>query len=251
MNFYYCLFVFTILLLTASLFYAFMKKKNLADKTNTIHLVICTVLSMVSATLIPIFAKLMVKGLYFTIFGSLVLSFMICTVLSASVFFLIQLIVKKREVHENDNICEGDDLEAESLQEKTSELETAFVQEQKQKQEQKQEKEEAAYVSTDIGFEEATSTIVTEAGEINSETVADLLDQALASKKNHEYQSAISCYETAIAENPDTELLTWIIIDLCSLYKMTNHNDLIHNILDSECSKLLNMEIKKDISLNI
>jgi hypothetical protein len=73
----------------------------------------------------------------------------------------------------------------------------------------------------------------------------------MKSKMNHELLRAVTQYEAALLNNPGPELMAWIIIDLCSLYKMTNQRELVHKILYSEFGRMLNVSIKEDILRNI
>lgn len=101
------------------------------------------------------------------------------------------------------------------------------------------------------GSEEAAPTIITEVQEADAPTLSHLLDEASACKNNRELNKAIFLYESALLQNPDAELSQWIIIDICSLYKMTNQKELIYKTLESEYSNLLDNHIKEVILRNI
>lgn len=94
------------------------------------------------------------------------------------------------------------------------------------------------------------------AEEINSEetldlTLEELINSALDLKDKREYQMAISMYERALDMNPDKQMMTLIIIDLCSLYKLTNRKDLALNMLENVGKKLLDADIKESIMQNL
>ncbi|MGI6084559.1 MAG: hypothetical protein ACOYIF_03845 [Acetivibrionales bacterium] len=81
--------------------------------------------------------------------------------------------------------------------------------------------------------------------------ISELLDRALESKNRRNYEDAISAYESALVLNPDDELCYLIILDLCSLYKITEKNELIYRLLESARCKLLTIDKKEDILRNI
>ncbi|HBR02612.1 MAG TPA: hypothetical protein DD738_08375, partial [Ruminiclostridium sp.] len=99
--------------------------------------------------------------------------------------------------------------------------------------------------------EQAALAAEKELSEEKAPVLLNLLEEALACKNRHELQRATFLYEAALLQKPDAELLEWIVIDLCALYKMTNQQKLIHKTLESEYSNLLNLQIKEEILRNI
>ena len=81
--------------------------------------------------------------------------------------------------------------------------------------------------------------------------IAELLDIAYENKIKRNYQGAITAYESALVLNPDDELCYLVILDLCSLYKMTGNTESIYKLLDSAQCNLLDMDRKEDILRNI
>ncbi|MGI6123774.1 MAG: hypothetical protein ACOYIG_06195, partial [Acetivibrionales bacterium] len=81
--------------------------------------------------------------------------------------------------------------------------------------------------------------------------IMELLDRALDAKINRNFQDAISSYESALILNPDDELCYHIILDLCSLYKITGKSESIYKLLQSSQCKLLTQDKKEDILRNI
>jgi len=71
------------------------------------------------------------------------------------------------------------------------------------------------------------------------------------SKIKHNYQIAITAYERALTLDPDDELRYLLILDLCSLYKITGNLESIYKLLDSPQSNMLSEDKKEDILRNI
>jgi|GEM_PF-1439856 len=85
----------------------------------------------------------------------------------------------------------------------------------------------------------------------NQSVIIRLLDIAMDSKINHNYQIAITAYERALTLDPDDELRYLLILDLCSLYKITGNLESIYKLLDSPQSNMLSEDKKEDILRNI
>lgn len=236
MYFYYCLSAVAAIFLIALVLNIILLKKKLLTPTNKFYLIVCTVLAMIGAVLIPLLAKVMIKVLYFSIFDALIISFVIFVVLA---WLLLKFIMKKRKTAEdkNDNIdpIGNGEVQAEVQTEARPMTQTEAPQQEVQPETQP----------------EAPQPEVQPETRPDALTLADLLDKASECKINHELNQAISLYESALLCDPDPELMTWIVIDLSSLYKITNQRELIIKLLNSNYSKLLNEEIKKDILRNI
>ena len=70
-------------------------------------------------------------------------------------------------------------------------------------------------------------------------------------KTGHNYKNAITAFESALILGPDDELCFLIILDLCSLYKMTGNTESIYKLLDSAQCNLLSTDKKEEILRNI
>ena len=365
---YYCLIVLIIIPVTALCFYMVMKNKKLADKKNMLSLIICTVLAIVCAILAPLFAELMVKGLYFSVFVSVPLSFIVLTALAAYLFSLIRKNLLKKipalntagaETAQADAGKAGTvkteavqtdaeksvTAEADTTQTNGGELDNArsgAAQTDAEKTDivwadaVKAEPEKAEPVKTDAGKTEAikTDAVNTEAvqtevektnaavpgagqkndaanhdtaaaetgaeqtGHNTAETVeisdaeataqmeaapafdeekttseikdqiapeqgdnrafqdnalslSELVNAGIEYKSDHDFIRAISCYEAALSKKPDSALSALIIIDLCSLYKMTDQKKRAYKTLNSAGENLMNLEIKEEILRNL
>ena len=85
----------------------------------------------------------------------------------------------------------------------------------------------------------------------NREDILKILEKAMDDKDNKDYEAAIKAYEAALVLRPDKELCYLIILDLCSLYKMTGQTELVYKLLDSNPCELLDSDKKADIIRNI
>jgi len=85
----------------------------------------------------------------------------------------------------------------------------------------------------------------------NQSVITGLLNLAMDSKMNHHYQTAIAAYERALTLDSDDELSYLLILDLCSLYKITGNPGSIYKLLNSVQCNLLSEDKKEDIITNI
>lgn len=214
----YCLAALTVIMITALVTFYLIRRKNLATRENTINLAICTVLAMVCATLTPLLANLMVKELYFSIILSVICSFVVAIALSFAAFLL-----SRRLLDNNKAIISKVD---------GRQSEVSLVNE------------------IDV-----TGADQPEAEEISAFPeffhIPELIDRAMECKRNHQFPEAITLYEKAVDLRPDADLLNWIIIDLCSLYKRTDQKALADGILRTESCNLVNIKVKESILQNL
>lgn len=365
---YYCLIVLTIIPVTALCLYMYMKNRKLADKKNMLSLIICTVLAVVCAILAPLLAEFMVKGLYFSVFVSVPLSFIVLTVLAAYLFSLIRKNMLKKipvlntaetettqadagkaetvkteavqtdaeksitaeagtvrtnageldnalagaaqtgaeksdivwadavkaEPEKEDTVKTGavktdviktDDVKTEVVKtdaektdtavtgaeqnynaaaETTSEAEVAagIIDEAAAEAMKAPDIEAAARMEAAPAFDEEKTAseikdqIAPEEGDSrafqdNALSLSELVNAGIKYKSDHDFIRAISCYEAALSKKPDDALSALIVVDLCSLYKMTNQKELAYKTLNSAGENLLNLEIKEEILRNL
>lgn len=273
----YCLIANAAICLLSLILFYILKKKNQTNIKNTSTLVFCTVLAMICASLIPPVANYLVKGLSFSIQGSLMVSFLLLVALALAAFYLllpilIKLLEKKKEKTEekrSESIVEkiieesakptvnteteaiGDTVninEAATSTEDKYDINTEFIPTEKSEEENQQQIPE----STD--YAEYNKPIFMDIPAYNADKqsdISELLDIAYESKIKRNYQGAITAYESALILNPDDELCYLVILDLCSLYKMTGNTESIYKLLDSAQCNLLNTDRKEDILRNI
>jgi len=85
----------------------------------------------------------------------------------------------------------------------------------------------------------------------NKSFIIRLINTAMDSKINHNFQNAITAYERALALEPDDELRYLIVLDLCSLYKIVGNLESIYKLLGSVKCNMLSEDKKEDILRNI
>lgn len=234
----YCLTALAVILISALIAYFVIRKKKLDDKKNRINLVICTVLAIVCSTLTPLLANLMVKELYFSIFLSVFISFVLMVVLSYTAFILSQRFLKKDgEKEEVEPELSNPAVEAMPEFGSIAGLDAAAV------------VNEAAIISKVEGFENEDDDLVISGSEPLQ--LDELIELAMESKKMHNFSDAIFSFENALRLNPEVDLLTWIVIDLCSLYKRTGQKALAYKLLESAQCFMLDYKIKENILQNL
>jgi hypothetical protein len=103
----------------------------------------------------------------------------------------------------------------------------------------------------EASFEEAAAATELAHKTYDQPFVERLLAQALDSKANHENLDAILAYEAVLASGMiDGELFTWVVVDLCALYKHTQQIDHVHKIL-KDYEGLLDRETRDNILRNL
>jgi phosphate/sulfate permease len=236
---YYYSAALAVILITALVTFFIIRKKNLATRENIINLLLCTVLAMVCATLTPLLANLMVKELYFSIFLSVVIAFILAVTLSFAAFLLFRRLSadrvdKAKPITEPASTVQAEELSQFGI---ITGLDSAAV------------LNEAAITSkVESPQSEENDLLIIEPDPIE---ISELIDRAMECKQHHNLYGAISFYEKAVGLNPDADLLTWIVVDLCSLYKKTNQKERAHRILQTIQDYMLNIKIKEDILQNL
>ncbi len=243
----YLLITLAVILLSSLLAYFMMKKAKKAERKNIVYLASCTVLAMICAALTPPLANLLAQALYFSLILSILVSVALLFLLSAVLFIGLHRKMEQAsgeephadkktqiispELKENpeqsgvgdagENMCQEDELAADDAKE------------------------------LDIPFEEAAPALVQEETDLDESIVKRLLTQAQESKNSHHYLDAILAYEAVLSQSPrDGELFLWVMVDLCSLYKMTHQTPLIYKTLE-EYKNLLDMEVRENILRNL
>ncbi len=293
----YCLIANTAICLLSLILFFFMKKKNQTSKRNTTILVFCTALAMICATLTPLIANYLVKGLSFSIIISVIVSLVFVVTIALIIFYLI---LSKFFKQGEGNKEKADEIRADSIVERIIEdsakagypVYEAVVQsndsvntnstniineadysieneaQQYNKLSSVDSKQGEAVKATDFLSTEKledekqeipenmefNKSVFIDVPVYNSDKQSDifeLLDRAAESKMNRNYKDAIAAYESALIFNPDDELRFLIILDLCSLYKLTENSGSIYKLLDSTQCNMLNEGRKEDILRNI
>lgn len=238
----YLLIALAVILLSALVAFAVMRKNNRAEKPNRALLILCTVLAMICAALTPPLANLLARELYFSVSLSLASSFILLVFLSACVLLLLQksiLRTTSTETTDNGNTDESGLSEpslVESLLTATKAPEEAVL-------------NDNTGDDLRIAFEEAaTARVVDE--EHDEQALLRLIDQALEYQSGHQYLDAILTYEAALLHKPEKQLLEWMIVDLCSLYKRTEQQDKVYLAIE-ENKNMLDLEVRENILRNL
>ena len=311
----YCLIAIVTILVICLLVYYYMKKNNQANKKNTVNLVLCTVVTVLTAVLTPPLAKVFVRELSFPMLGAIITTVILFICLICALFYLLEpklyklygdestdtpdetgkddtaaiesssqqenlTIVAQQEEEETPQIEYQDDdseLQLES-QENEDALQIEYQENDSELQLESQEDEEAIdhivslqdlptipYTSEKTESLEETEEAIEASDESstqpietskeysidNREDILEILERAMDDKDSNDYQSAIKAYEAALVLKPEKEVCFLIILDLCSLYKMTNQKELVYNLLASNPCELLDSDKKADIIRNI
>lgn len=287
----YCLIANIAICLLSIIIFYIMKKKNQTNMKNSVTLVFCTVLAMICASLTPLIAGYLVKGLSFSVTNSVIVTLVFVVAIALMLFYFIlpkfiRLLEKNKEKSKeirSDSIMEKiieDSAQARTTVNevvvqnsdnvKTNEAAITIVAEDVKEIEPssadiEQEETEKAFGILPIDQPEENKQQISENKEYNEPVIIDtpiyytdkqsdiseLLDRAAESKTNHNYQDAITAYESALILNPHDELRFLIILDLCSLYKLTKNSESIYKLLDSAQCNLLNESKKQEILRNI
>jgi|BioPla2DNA2_1021312.scaffolds.fasta_scaffold10324_3 tetratricopeptide (TPR) repeat protein len=274
----YCLIANAAICILSLILFYFLKKKNQTNIKNTYTLVFCTVLAMICASILPLIADYLLIGLSFSIKKSLIVSFIILVAIALGAFYLllpsfIKLIEKieknkeKTEDTKSDSIVEAiieESAKSRPVMEENagqtisdSEINKEAIPEENEAGSNNEplltekSEDETQHIPEDPIYNEPAFTDIPVYNPDKESDISSLLDIAIESKINHNFQSAIAAYESALILNPDDELCYLIILDLCSLYKMTGNVESIYKLLDSARCVLLNSDRKEDILRNI
>jgi hypothetical protein len=210
-----------------------MKLKGKADKDNVHALLYGTAAAVIIALLVPVTARPFYRNAGFSVAASLALSFAVLALAAAVLTCLALFFTRKKSEEALRHLSEDAVYESAAAGEsdETCPDEPGTGPE---------------YVDTvqnidKIGDEKYSL----------QENVEDLLDTAMYFKKCGNYAEAVSCYRRALGHIDDDELLSMVIVDLCSLAKMTNNTSIIHEVLESDRGRLLDSAIKHEILNNI
>jgi len=84
-------------------------------------------------------------------------------------------------------------------------------------------------------------------------TVEQCIDSAFAAKTEGKYVEAIEYYIQALEKKPEEQLILWIIIDVCSLYRELGQESLAKEMIQSyieTAGNSISQEIKDDLTKN-
>ena len=85
-------------------------------------------------------------------------------------------------------------------------------------------------------------------------SVAQYIDEAFRLKESGDFEGAILYYMYALDKNPDKDVVFWIILDTCVLYKELGQVELAKEILASYVSNygdLMDAAVKSEIESNL
>lgn len=108
----------------------------------------------------------------------------------------------------------------------------------------------------EISILESKSQIPAPEAKLNKSSTMDVSDakalvlKALQKKSDNKKEEAIECYMKALQLQPDSEMILWIVLDVCALYKQLGLNELAISILNSLASQfgtVIKPEVKKKI----
>lgn len=84
-------------------------------------------------------------------------------------------------------------------------------------------------------------------------TVEQYIDFAFKAKKEGRFMEAVEYYIKALEKKPEEQLILWIIIDVCSLYKELGQESLAKEMIESYFETIgdsISPEVRNDISKN-
>jgi hypothetical protein len=87
--------------------------------------------------------------------------------------------------------------------------------------------------------------------DFNSLSLIELINLASDLKENRDYEGAVLAFKGALGKYPDKDLLTWILIDLCALYKIIGQKESVQEILDLYIGEGIDLSIKEEILRNL
>jgi asparagine N-glycosylation enzyme membrane subunit Stt3 len=82
----------------------------------------------------------------------------------------------------------------------------------------------------------------------------DCVDMAFKFKEQGDFEGAILYYMYALDRNPDKDLVFWIVLDICVLYKALGQVEFAHDILSSyvgSFSDVMDISVKDEIEKNL
>lgn len=82
----------------------------------------------------------------------------------------------------------------------------------------------------------------------------EYIDEAFNLKASGDFEGAILNYMYALEQKPEDELVFWLVLDICTLYKQLGKVDLAKNILEgyiSEYGSVMSKDVKDEIEKNL
>jgi len=150
-------------------------------------------------------------------------------------------------IMEEDQVAEIEVVEIDIVESKVPQLETAEA-------EQSQKSPSDGNYADEFEIENDIIDIIEYSEEIaESESIIDansLVLKAFESKDADRKEEAIECYMEALQNEPDNEMIFWIVLDVCALYKQLGLSELAKNILEglvSEYGTAIQPEVKMEI----
>lgn len=87
-----------------------------------------------------------------------------------------------------------------------------------------------------------------------SKTVDEIIDEAFNLKENGDFEGAILNYFYALEREPKDDVVFWVVLDICVLYKQLGQVDLAKDVLNSylsEYGEIMNETVRHEIELNL
>lgn len=106
----------------------------------------------------------------------------------------------------------------------------------------------------EIGYVSVESTFILKKQEEELGDADSLVLKAFSCKGEGKKQEAIEYYFKALEHRPDKQMIFWIVLDICTLYKQLNLNKLAVSILESLVSRygdVIEPDIKEEILNNL
>jgi hypothetical protein len=82
----------------------------------------------------------------------------------------------------------------------------------------------------------------------------EYINEAFNLKASGDFEGAIVNYMYALEQKPEDDLVFWLVLDICTLYKQLGKVDLAKNILEgyiSEYGRIMNKDVKAEIEKNL
>lgn len=102
--------------------------------------------------------------------------------------------------------------------------------------------------------EQEAAALEIEKGIAEIQTVDDYIDEAFKLKENGDFEGAILYYMYALDMGPENDLVFWIILDTCVLYKELGQTELARDILESYVNiygNIMDTSVKVEIEKNL
>ncbi len=87
-----------------------------------------------------------------------------------------------------------------------------------------------------------------------SKTVDEIIDEAFFLKENDDFEGAILNYYYALENGPEDDVVFWIVLDICVLYKQLGQVELAREVLSSyisEYGEFMDQTVRHEIELNL